>query len=990
MAQDVGYDPTIYTTILDGAQVLVRDVTAAGQRDLRFGAARPLRFHMTPASVIEIAYDLSVCGTIRRAEFMLGSPDGKRYSISLPLQPGAQHVRIDGRSIGIAPRGADVEVAVIEADLAAPILGAHERLIIRSFAVHAERVPELAVVSPALNYSRGMGVSVAREWVGQHSGLHIQLKPGPGNVEITLKDGSGTMVNRVDAGQKTDLSIPLGNSAQPGLWSARVERDGSAAEFRFLVLPQVPAHPRVLFSGERLRQLSAPPYGPALVQSIQHKLLELAPSISYDARTGDNITLLPGDSVFPGLPEYFALMENYSRFIAHSALEFRLTGNESSLEAARRALLTVSQWPTWTPSWFSAHGLHTYYEVGVFTQRVAFGYDLIADRLTQQEKQRVANALLHNSIEPSLQEYFWNDRMPTAASNHMAQSIGGAIEACAATYGDIPDWSAQFGPALAELTVDYENLLQGLFPGDGSGAEPAGYQLFAQEGMSWGLAALDSLSIHPRGSERMLSGFRWLRYIELGPNLVLSTGDAGTTLPALSGYAWSAEHSGDPAARGFYDMATRLTLAALLKSADQHGSAPLEPPDFLDLVCCTAPAKPLPPPPPSRIFPLRGSAALRSGWSDKDTLVSIRVGPWFNHEHHDQGSFRVAAFGEELISEAGYADYYHEPHYADYFTQAAGHNTVLVDGDAFSQHSSDGRFWPAFQTHPRILRHVLGEGIDFLSADVAPAYGGALQQYTREFVFLKPGLLIVRDKIQASEPHRYSFLLHLPAGDAAKSSGAKAEVTGKAASALILAADENAKWMWEQTPAVASAYANLSKEALQLPSQFRLDSPEASSLEFLVGMSFTANGSSQDQALRSITTASGRGFERKTAEDSVAALFRTHPGNLQYDSLRTDGNTLAVHAAAGLWQAFAGQAHSLRDGDRMIYASDVSTDVVINRQPQGELVAVFAGAPAEVTVDLQNAVRTVELDGQSAQGSVSGNRVKLHIPEGEHRVRILH
>ena len=989
LAQDVGYDPTIYTTTFQGSPALIRDITAEGQHSLSLGVVRPLRFHMTSSSVIEIDYDLSVCGTVRRVEFLLGDQDGKRYFVELPARGGHQHRRIDGRSLKIGLQGSDVELAVLQADISEPALGSHNRLIVQNFAVHAERVPELPLLSPALSDSKGMGVAVAKEWVDVHSGLRIHLAPGPGNTEVTIEDGSEKIVNRFSAVQKTEIDVPVDVAARPGLWHARIEKGGRTAEFRFLVLPGVTSHPRVLLDAERLKQLSSAPYSPALPRSIHQKASELARSISYNPRAGDNIASLPGDSIFPGLPDYFTLMENYSSAIAYNALDFRLTGNTDSLEAARRALLAVSTWPTWTPSWFAAHGLYTYYEVGVFTQRVSFGYDLIADRLTPQEKQLVAGGLLHNSVEPTLQEYFWNDRMPIAASNHMAQSIGGAIEACVATYGDVPDWNTNFGPALAQLIVDYENLLQGLFPGDGSGAEPPGYQEFSQSGMSWGMAALDSLHIHPRGSERMLEGFRWLRYIELRPDLLLGTGDGGTSLAALSGYAWGAEHSNDPAARNFYEMAPRLTLSAFLKSAEQSGTATLEAPGLLDLVCCASPAKPMPPAPPSSLFPLRGSAALRSGWSAEDTLVSIRVGPWFNHEHHDQGSFEVAAFGEELISEAGYADYYKEPRFPDYFTQAAGHNTVLVDGDPFSQNSYDGRFWPAFQNHPRILHHVLGEDIDFLTADLAPAYRATLQSYTREFLFIKPSLLIVRDRMRASGAHRFSFLVHLPAGDPALTDGPKAVVTGKGASAEILAAGDNAQWIWERTPSTNGAYTNPDKEPFRLPSQFRLDSPETSRHQFLVGMEFVKN-SSKGQGFQPLTTPVGRGFENKTAESIAAAIFRTQPGDLTYGGVVTDGEALAVQIAPGLWRAFAEDTRLLQDGNRVRYSSDVLTDVVLSRHPSEEQVGVFAAAPAEVTVQIQESVRAVELDGQPAQGIISGNLVKLPIPQGEHHVRILH
>ena len=83
--------------------------------------------------------------------------------------------------------------------------------------------------------------------------------------------------------------------------------------------------------------------------------------------------------------------------------------------------------------------------------------------------------------------------------------------------------------------------------------------------------------------------------------------------------------------RRYLPDAIRLHAAVSLTSA-------------MNLACCSEPATEFASPPASRIFPTRGSAVLRSGWGPDSTVISLRVGRWFNHEHHDEGSFQVAAF----------------------------------------------------------------------------------------------------------------------------------------------------------------------------------------------------------------------------------------------------------------------------------------------------------------------------------------------------------
>src|SRR6185437_6587074 len=293
---------------------------------------------------------------------------------------------------------------------------------------------------------------------------------------------------------------------------------------------------------------------------------------------------------------------------------------------------------------------------------------------------------------------------------------------------------------------------------DGSEAEPYGYENFAMQGISWGISSLRALGIHPRGEDRLLQSFWWPYYVTVSPGMQLDTGDFNGHLTGLPGFAWGAEFSGFPELRALYDSGTHLDLTKDAETG-HNGHLLEEQLNAIDVACCSGPAPAFTPPPPSRVFPLRGSAALRSGWDRNATVISLRAGPWFNHEHHDEGSFQVAAFGDELISEAGYGSYYIDPHYPDYFTQASGHNTLLIDGNAFSQTAFAPRYWAAFEP-PHFTAQMLSSAFDYLAADLTPAYDGKLQSYERQFVFLKPDILIVRDQVRAPENHVFTWLLH--------------------------------------------------------------------------------------------------------------------------------------------------------------------------------------------------------------------------------------
>jgi hypothetical protein len=1011
LPQDVGYDPSLHTTAAAGSPALVRDVAAHGEKLLRVGLLRTLRFHVTPSSSFRIVYDLAVCGKLSSLALTLGTVDARRYKHSLPSLAGRQEARLLGREFQIPAAGTDVEVVVIEAEVTAPVAGSHNRLTLRTFEVAGERRPSLPLEAPQLDCSPVDEIAVAQEVVTAETPLVVRLGPGQ-PAQAAVYDGAGRLVRTATISEGGSAPVTLFQptaATAAGLWKVEMSRGPARADFRFLVLRKLPAHPRVLLTAERLEQLRSQTYAHDLLAIVHRRAAELRASLGYNPDAGWNIARLSTVSVFSGLPEYFALMGSYGDAVAFNALDFRLSGDSQALEAARHALGVVAQWPTWTPAWFGAQGLHTYYEVGVFTQRVALGYDLIADQLSEDEKSMIADAFWKNSISPTLEDYFYFDRMPTAASNHAAQSVGGAIEACVALYGDVPDWDSRFGPALAELLVAYERLLGGLFPGDGSEAEPAGYEDFAMQGMSWGAAALQTAGIRPYGSDKMLQSFWWLRYARVSPDLVLDTGDSGAALRALSGYAWGAENAGDPALRAFYDSASDGSLMSVF-SSQGTGRAPEQVPGLLDLVCCTQPPVPVTDPPLSRIFPLRGSAVLRSGWRSEDTVISLRLGPWFNHEHHDQGSFRVAAGGEELIAEAGYADYYKDPHYADYFTQAPAHNTIVVDDDPFSQEDYDGRYWPSFQHFAKFARHLFSPGLDYLSADLAPAYrdGVALGQFMREYLFLKPDILVICDHFRSPASHRYTWFLHVPVGAQTQIDSATALIRRKAVQAALTAGGEFNRWTLEQTTIPTLAYGDLDRNMVQPRAAFRLDSPAEKLGEFLVALRFQ-KASEEPRPLRPLRSASGEGFE--TPDGLTAVLFRTQAGLLTAGGLTTDGNLLAFHEREGLREIFISQARSLRRpvpgfSDRLqramsgalgtgrrekqsLLTSTTAVDAVLRMSPSFVELQLDCRRETDVKMLAERPPAQMTLDQVHTAPAWAGGYISLaHLAKGEHVVRI--
>ena len=957
LPQDIGFDPTLSVE----QAVLIRQVASVGQANLSVGFIRPLHFLADSRTRLELRYSANWPSSGATLKLLLAGENGRKYEAALPAV-GVHEITVTGTQLHLPSSGVAVEAIVLMGQSNQPAKGSSNRIELRAFELDAARLAEVPLKTPTLLADTDR-THVAAQVIDAGEGLPIELRAGASPVRIAVNDGAGhTVVERalVAPGRYT---VPLGTGAHPGLWTAHLQTPEATSEFSFLVLGRIPAHPRALLSEERLTQLRNTPI---LRKQIHEQAQAQSAKLQDAAKAGVEIaTLPPGSSLRASvdgeLDHYFQLVESYSNAIASNALDYALTQDPESLKSARRDLLAVSRWPAWTPPRFAAHGMQVYYETGVIAQRLAFAYDLIASGMSVSEQREVADAFWTKCIEPTVREYFTCNRMPTGASNWMSNSLGGALAAALAVAGDVPGWRNREGVALAQLLAAYQQNLRGLFPGDGGENEPAGYEHFAMEGLSWGAAALRNLDIQPAGMDRMLQGFWWPDYAMVRPNLVLDTGDFNGELRSLRGFAFGAEFGGMPALRAFYDRVDRAAGRVT---------------DPLDLPCCTHTPDPTMEAPPSRIFAQRGSAVLRSGWGADATVVSLRAGPWFNHEHHDQGSFQVAAFGTRLISEAGYASYYLDPNYAGYFMQASGHNTVLVDADAFSQGEYDGPLWKALDKHAAITGSLLSPSIDYVVADLAPAYAGGISAYTRQYLFFKPDVLIVRDDLRSVQPHVFTWLLHAAEDAHVEIHGPQAEITAGDAESSVTASGPASTWEVRATPLPASVSQILGNVVLH-PGAGERKVPHREALSL---------SSSKSTQARFEVAMQFRRRSTPTASSDTWSLFRNAPGELRSHGLASDASVFAGRGA-DTWIAIG--ARSVQRGGEILFTATAAANAAWNRSASGLSLDLHLHLPTTITVRAPGRIADVSVDGAPVQYSEQNGRVQLStLNQGEHRVRI--
>lgn len=136
--------------------------------------------------------------------------------------------------------------------------------------------------------------------------------------------------------------------------------------------------------------------------------------------------------------------------------------------------------------------------------------------------------------------------------------------------------------------------------------------------------------------------------------------------------------------------------------------------------------------------------------------VAMHSGPYqAGHQHPDQNSFVIHAYGGKLAIDGGYYDWYGSPHFKAYSANTLAHNTLLVDGEgqAACAEGADGRVLEWFDSPS--FGYVAGDASD------PEVYQGRLRRFERRLLFLKPGLVAVQDLVAAAKaPATCDWLLH--------------------------------------------------------------------------------------------------------------------------------------------------------------------------------------------------------------------------------------
>ena len=140
----------------------------------------------------------------------------------------------------------------------------------------------------------------------------------------------------------------------------------------------------------------------------------------------------------------------------------------------------------------------------------------------------------------------------------------------------------------------------------------------------------------------------------------------------------------------------------------------------------------------------------------ENVALGFHSGKYFaGHQHADQNSFSINAYGDKLIVDGGYYDWWGSPHHRAYSSTTLAHNTLLVDGCGQAERTpgADG-VTTAFADSPS-FGYVAGD------AGNPKIYGGKLSRFEREIFFVKPDAVVTLDRVDpAREGAVCQYLLH--------------------------------------------------------------------------------------------------------------------------------------------------------------------------------------------------------------------------------------
>ncbi|MEH7012265.1 heparinase II/III family protein [Neobacillus niacini] len=508
-------------------------------------------------------------------------------------------------------------------------------------------------------------------------------------------------------------------------------------------------HPRILFNSTEIQDIQVrvnqfQQKGKINFKNLWNQTLEIAEqyvrenefSVAYPSiNTEWNISLPlkqlapvedpPGYIDFPFWTMYSRAIEDRIKFLSFA---YGMTGEKRFAAKVKEYLLSLSSFSRWYE--FPHRGAEGNLSNAHFTLGMSMGYDAIFTLLTEVEKTTIKEAILTKGLQPFTIDFNNHDSHNIIASKQVAMLIGSLAVMDHECMEEVEPFlinSYQYiQQYLKNRMIDPE--IEGL--------------LYLNVAARHILMAADTFK---RATDNDI--FINHEYFNFLPDLFMYMLGTGGKVSFVN------------FSDSFYELDLSY-LMAVLGSSNHHPVSSWYIHEFTNgkldnLVYLKSIPVPIDPDSfykneGSRVFPLIGWAALRSGWKRDDHLLAFQSSlSAKDHNHFDQNNFVLHVAGEWLLTNPGYQDYVEGPR-REFTLGTVGHNSMLVDKVGQSRRGKS-----------QFIDWYSSKNYSFVSGEASGAYDGRVSSWQRKMIHMDQRYFVIVDSVvKAKTDSKLSFLYH--------------------------------------------------------------------------------------------------------------------------------------------------------------------------------------------------------------------------------------
>ena len=159
--------------------------------------------------------------------------------------------------------------------------------------------------------------------------------------------------------------------------------------------------------------------------------------------------------------------------------------------------------------------------------------------------------------------------------------------------------------------------------------------------------------------------------------------------------------------------------------------------------------------PTSIVFRGVGIGVLNTTLLDSATNVQVvfKSSPFgrVSHGYNANNAFLLNLRGQPVFVRSGRRDVSGSPHHREWMWQTRSDNAILVNGQGQLPHCPEAA--------GRITAFATSDALDVIAGETSDAPSG-LERWIRRIIFLKPHAILIHDRLVASEPSSFQWLLH--------------------------------------------------------------------------------------------------------------------------------------------------------------------------------------------------------------------------------------